>query len=323
MRVFVLLMVCGLWVSTTHAAWYQESQAIMGTRVSVELWAEDEALAGRAISAVMAEMRRIDELMSPYKKASEVSLINRQASLKPQQLSDELYALIDKALFYSRVSDGAFDISFAALGNHYQYRNAEMPSELQRKRLQNHINFRLLRLEADKRTLEFLDDNMAIDLGGIAKGHAVDNAIRKLKSMGIISAVVSAGGDSRVLGGRGDRPWVIGIKHPRDTDKQAVKIPLVNTALSTSGDYERFFIKDGVRYHHILDPKSGSSASLVQSVSVLAPLAVDSDALSTTVFVLGVKSGLALVNRLQGIDAIIIDAQGKLHYSDGLLRSSQ
>lgn len=323
MRTVFFLVFCALWVSGVQAAWYKDDQAIMGTQVSVELWADDSVLAQQAIAAAMAEMRRIDALMSPYKVASEVSRINRNAASRPQPLSAELYALIDKALFYSRISDGAFDISFAALGNRYQYRSGEMPSDRERSELQGQINYQRLKLDPERRTLSFLEAGMAIDLGGIAKGYAVDNAIQILQNRGIVAAVVSAGGDSRVLGDRGGRPWVIGIKHPRDSALQVVKIPLTDTALSTSGDYERFFIKDGVRYHHILDPKSGVSASLVQSVSILAPLAVDSDALSTTVFVLGVKPGLALVNRLPSIDAIIIDAQGRLHYSDGLLRPNK
>ena len=323
MRVIFLWVMFAQLINTAQAAWYSDQQNIMGTQVSVELWAQEQALAEQAMSKVFEEMRRIDVIMSPYKSDSELSRINRQAALQPQHLSDELYALIDKALFYSRISEGAFDISFAALGKLYQYRSGDKPTEQQRKSLQTKINYRLLKLDPKQRTLSFLKQGMAIDLGGIAKGHAVDNAIEILKSLGIVAAVVSAGGDSRVIGDRGDKPWVMGIKHPRDSSKQVVKIPLADTALSTSGDYERFFIKDGVRYHHILDPKSGSSATSVQSVSILAPLAVDSDALSTTVFVLGVKRGLALVNRLPGIDAIIIDAEGRLHYSDGLLRAGQ
>ena len=243
---FALWAIGSLWAGSTQGAWYQQDQHIMGTQVSVELWCENKALAEQALSAVMKEMRRIDALMSPYKTESEVSRINNQAATAPQPLSDELYRLIDKALFYSRISDGAFDISFAALGNHYQYRNGTMPSERLQQHLQGRINFRLLQLDAKQRSLRFLKPEMAIDLGGIAKGHAVDNATKILKKMGIVAAVISAGGDSRVLGDRGDRPWVIGIKHPRDSAKQVVKIPLVDTAFSTSGDYERFFIKEGV-----------------------------------------------------------------------------
>jgi thiamine biosynthesis lipoprotein len=144
-----------------------------------------------------------------------------------------------------------------------------------------------------------------------------------LLKAGISSAIVTAGGDSRIIGERGDRPWYIGIKNPRQQDDNAVMIPLSDTAISTSGDYERFYIEDGVRFHHILSPQTGLPVDSVQSVSIIAPNAVDSDALSTTVFVLGVEKGLALVNGLPGIDAIIIDAAGKLHYSADLLMPEQ
>lgn len=319
----VVLMIACVWAGSLQAAWYEEAQPIMGTRVSVELWSEDEAQAREAIAAVMAEMGRVDALMSPYKEDSEISRINRQAAQSAVSISAELFQLIDKALFYSRLSQGAFDISFASLGRHYQYREATQPSEQQRQAGLAAIDYRDVQLNTDQQSIRFAQKGMAIDLGGIAKGHAVDSAMAILQKRGITSAVIAAGGDSRVIGDRGDRPWVIGIKHPRNSTQQIVKIPLQSTALSTSGDYERFFIKEGVRYHHILDPKQGKSASSVQSVSILAPLAVDSDALSTTVFVLGVVPGLALINRMPGIDAIIIDAEGRLHYSNDLLRSAQ
>jgi len=128
-----------------------------------------------------------------------------------------------------------------------------------------------------------------------------------------------AGGDTRILGDLGDRPRTIGIRHPRKKDEFVVMIPLQDTAISTSGDYERFFIKNGIRFHHILDPDTGRSSRGVQSGRVLPPRAIDSDALSTTTFVLGVERGLALINSLDGVDAIVIDGQGKLHYSEDLL----
>ena len=162
-----------------------------------------------------------------------------------------------------------------------------------------------------------------MDLGGIAKGYAVDRGIDILRRAGVESAVISAGGDSRILGDLGNRPRTIGIRHPRNRNEYAVMIPLADTAISTSGDYERFFMQGEVRVHHILDPDTGRSAQGLQSASVLAPLAVDSDALSTTVFVLGVERGLQLVNSLPGVDAILIDGSGKLHYSAELLLSTR
>lgn len=304
-----------------HAQWHQGTADIMGTRVSVELWHRDGIFAEEAIAAVMADMRAVDRAFSPMIGDSELSRLNATAAAGAVSVSDDLYALIDKSLFYSVGSEGAFDISFASVGRFYDYRNEVAPSSEQLSENIAAINYQLIELDKTHRTVRYRHPELKIDLGGIAKGYAVDRAIALLQARGITSAIVSAGGDSRILGDRRGTPWIMGIRHPRKQGEFAVKIPLINSAISTSGDYERFFLRDGVRVHHILNPDTGTSSGEVQSVSILAPLAVDSDALSTTVFVLGIKKGLALVNAMTAIDAIIIDSDGKLHYSQGLLRS--
>jgi thiamine biosynthesis lipoprotein len=306
---------------TANAQWHNAEQDIMGTQVSVELWHEDSALAEQVMAAVMAEMQAVDGAMSPYIASSEVYRLNQQAFKQPVVVSEPVYQVIDKALYYSRLSEGAFDISFSSVGRYYDYRQQQAPSESQIEQKLAAINYQLIQLNPADRSVRFLHADINIDLGGIAKGHAVDRGIKVLQQLGISSAIVSAGGDSRILGDRRGTPWVIGIKHPRKAEAFAVRIPLSNTAISTSGDYERFFIRDGQRLHHIINPATGQSVSAVQSVSILAPLAVDSDALSTTVFVMGIKAGLQLINSLPGIDAIIIDATGRLHYSADLLRT--
>ena len=226
------------------------------------------------------------------------------------------------ALHYSVLSDGAFDISFAAAGKHYDYRAAVRPAEEELQAARQAIDYRAIVLDIDNRAVGFKRPGVSLDLGGIAKGYAVDRGVAILQAAGIVSAVVSAGGDSRILGDLGDRPRMIGIRHPRREGEYAAVVPLADTAISTSGDYERFFLEDGVRYHHILDPATGESSAGLQSATVIAPRAIDSDALSTAVFVLGVERGLALVNTLQGVDAILIDSTGKLHFSEELLLST-
>ena len=327
MRIVRFLSVLGLaalvaFPGSLFAKWLSDTQNIMGTRVHVELWSEDIDAGRRAIAAVMQEMRRIEAKLSPYIESSELARLNRTASEKRIVVSDEFFELLQESEKYAVLSAGAFDISFASVGYLYEYRSATRPSDLHVEKLLPAINYRAIKLDAATKSVRFGHPELKIDLGGIAKGYAVDRGIAILRASSIKSAIVSAGGDSRILGDRGDRPWVMGIRHPRKADEYAVKIPLENTALSTSGDYERFFTEEsGERIHHILNPTTGKSAKGVQSVSVLAPNAIDSDALSTSVFVLGVEQGLRLINRLAGIDAIIIDGAGKLHYSTGLLRS--
>ncbi|QFU77227.1 FAD:protein FMN transferase [Halioglobus maricola] len=322
-HIVLLLILCACRVSAVSAGeWLSGGRAIMGTEVRVELWADD-ADVGRALQAqVFAEFERLDTMMSPWKPASEISRVNREAARSPQKVSAEMFNVVLRSLHYSQLSNGAFDISFAAAGQHYDYRSGKRPERETLKAAQAAIDFRSIVLDAQGQTIAFARPGMALDLGGIAKGYAVDRGISILVAAGITSAVVSAGGDSRILGDMGDRPRMIGVRHPREEGEYAAIIPLVDTAVSTSGDYERFFEEEGVRYHHILDPATGESADGLQSATVIAPLSLDCDALSTTVFVLGIERGLALVNSLEGVDAILIDADGKLHYSDELLLST-
>jgi thiamine biosynthesis lipoprotein len=316
------LCLCLFLPAALHAEWLQEARDIMGTRVSVELWSEDPALGREAIVEAMEEMQRIDLMMNPWNPQSELSRVNREAASGPVISTPEIVQVVSKALYFSRLSDGAFDISFASVGQHYDYRAGVAPTEEELEQDRPNIDYRAIKLDVATASIEFALPGLQIDLGGIAKGFAVDQAIAILQRRGIQAAVVSAGGDSRILGDLGDRPRTIGIRHPRRKDEYAVVIPLADTAISTSGDYERFFMEEGVRFHHILDPGTGRSADGVQSASVLTALAVDSDALSTTTFVLGVERGLELINRLPGVDAIIIDAEGRLHYSEELLLST-
>ena len=309
-----------------NAEWYNDKQAIMGTEVSVELWSEKSpAKAADAIDKVMAEMRRIDQHFSPYIESSELSVLNRHASdknnySKPLPVSPELFKLLYNASAISDLSEGAFDITFASVAKFYDYRKGIKPDQQQITRQLPAINYQHIILDARRGRVHFEHAGVRIDLGGIAKGYAVDQGIAILSAMHIKHAIVSAGGDSRLIGDRRGRPWLTGIKDPRSEQDMAVVMPLENTAISTSGDYERFFIDGDKRYHHILQPKTGDSAREVRSVTIVGEDAITTDALSTTVFVLGVKSGLALVNRLAGIDAVIIDNQGKLHYSAELER---
>lgn len=158
-----------------------------------------------------------------------------------------------------------------------------------------------------------------IDLGGFAKGHAVDRATAILASHGIVHAYVSAGGDSRVMGDRGGRPWTIAVRHPRRADDVIAVLPLDDCAVSTSGDYERFFVRDGVRHHHLLDPRTGRSPKGIASVTILAADGLTAEALSKTVFVLGISAGLRIVDAFPGVDALVVDEAGSLHASQGLL----
>ncbi|HEX9773082.1 MAG TPA: FAD:protein FMN transferase [Steroidobacteraceae bacterium] len=301
-----------------HAEWLQREQAIMGTRCVVELWSDDRAKGEAAIEAVFAEFRRIDALMSTYKPESELSQVNADAARAPVRISRELYELLATSIEYSKLTRGAFDVTYASVGYLYDYRAHVHPDEQAIAAALPGIDYRHIELLPESNSVRFRRPGVRIDLGGIAKGHAVDRGIDVLRQLGVERAMVNAGGDTRIIGDRLGRPWVVGIRHPDDENRIVLRIPLTDAALSTSGDYERFFEEDGVRYHHILDPRTGKSASKLRSVTIIAPTATRTDALTKSVFVLGAADGIAFIDTLEDVDAIAVTPEGKVLYSKGL-----
>lgn len=303
-----------------HAEWVRRvTDGIMGTRITVELWADDKGKADHAIDAVLDEMRHIDDSMSTYKPTSEVSRVNARAAAGPVRISKELFDLLTIAEQYSVLTEGAFDITYASVGYMYDFRKHLRPNEAQIAKALPAVNFRHVLLDAGKQTVQFSRKGVRIDLGGIAKGYSVDRGIDVLKSLGFTRAYVSAGGDSRIIGDRFGKPWMVGIRDPRKGAGEVIsRVPLVDAAISTSGDYERFFEENGVRYHHIIDPHTGHSASKVRSATIIGPYATRTDGLSKTAFVLGPERAMEIYNRLNDIDAIIVKLDGTVIHSKGL-----
>ncbi len=319
---FAALLTCmavvGALPRAAHAEWYKRTDAIMGTRIYVELWDTDAAHGEASIDAVMAEMRRIDELMSHYKPESELSQINQHAADHPVQVDKELFDLIKLSTHYSQITEGAFDITYASVGYLYNYPNHVHPTETQIKAALPAVNWRNLKFDEAHHTVFFEHKGMRIDLGGIGKGYAVDRGIGILQKRGIQHAVVTAGGDTRIIGDHMGRAWLVAIRHPDDPTKVVTRIPLSDAAMSTSGDYERYFDENGVRYHHIIDPKTGHSASKVRSATIIGPTATQTDGMSKTAFVLGPEKALEIINRMPEYDAVFVAPDGKVFYSNGL-----
>lgn len=302
-----------------QAEWVERvNDGIMGTRIAVELWADDRTKGDAAIDAVMQEMRRVDEAMSTYKPTSELSIVNKSAADGPVKIGSELFDLLTTALRYSHDTDGAFDVTYASVGYLYDYRNRKRPDDASIQRALPAIDYRHVLLDTKARTVRFSQPGVRIDLGGIGKGHAVDRGIAVLQGRGITRALVTAGGDSRIIGDRFGNPWVIGIRHPDRRNEVIARIPLEDAAISTSGDYERYFDDNGVRYHHIIDPHTGRSASKVRSATIIGPTATRTDGLSKTAFVLGPERALEIYNRLDDVDAILVTPDGRVLYSKGL-----
>ena len=314
------IILCVIFISnlSLFADWVDHSFPVMGTEVTVRFYLADASKAEKARQAVIDEMHRIDATMSPYKKDSLLSKINDQAANKPVKVSREFFNLIRQANRISEMTNGSFDITFSSVGYLYDYRLKHKPTEQQLKEKLSLINYKAIVLNAELQTIYYKRKGVNIDLGGIAKGLAVDNSIKILKTFGVKEASVTAGGDTYVLGDNAGKMWRIGIKHPRAKSKLVSILPLADTAVSTSGDYERFFIEDGQRFHHIINPTTGKSVTSIQSVTILTDNSTFADALSTSVFVLGVEEGLALVESLKNVSVIIVDDHGKMFYSSDL-----
>jgi thiamine biosynthesis lipoprotein len=312
----VLLVACV--PAVAHADWLTRDEAIMGTRCAVELWSEDRAKGEAAIKSVFDDMKRIDRLMSTWKEDTEISLVNREAGKHPVKIGAELFRLLQESVRYSELTHGAFDITYASVGYLYDFKRGVHPDRKAIDAALPGINWRHMVLDERKLTVSFTRPGMRIDLGGIAKGYSVDRGIEILQKQGITRAMVNAGGDTRIIGDRFGKPWMVGVRDPDHEGKVFLRLPLTDTAFSTSGDYERYFDENGTRFHHIIDPKTGDSARKCRSVTVISGTATRTDALTKSVFIMGPEEGIRFIDTLPDVDAVAVAPDGKVYYSKGL-----
>jgi len=313
-----LLAVSILLAAPARADWYSDGRDKMGTRVEIRLWHDDGAEAERLIEAGMREFDRIEAAMSTYRPDSQITRINEKAAGGPVVVGSELFLLLEWALELSVLTDGAFDITYDSVGQLYDYREQRKPTATEIDRNLPAVDYRLVELDSETSTVRFLRPGVRINLGGIAKGYSCESVVALLVKRGVTNALVTAGGDTRLLGDRGNGPWIVGIRDPDDASGIVTRLALDDEAVSTSGDYERFFFEGDVRYHHILNPATGQSVSGVRSVTIVGPDATMTDGLSTSVFVLGPDAGLALIETLPDYEAIVIDASRDVRFSSGL-----
>jgi FAD:protein FMN transferase len=308
------------------------TRLLMGTMVSITTWGVEEFSESRAVAKAFTEMSRIDFLMSRHREASPVAKINSSALDRAQGVDLELAQLLKKAQTIQQMSHGAFDPGLGKLVVLWGFSGDEPALQPPGKAeidawLSNFQSGGGIELSEDKSSgkslIRLSNTATALDLGGIAKGYAIDIAIHELKKSGITNALVNAGGDLRGIGSKGGEAWWVGIQHPRDREQiiAATSWPTQSNsgmAMVTSGDYERFFIHNGERYHHILDPKSGYPAkSGLLSVSVQATSATLADGLSTAFFVLGEKESRKLLQTLQGVELLLVRSDGTHWQSKG------
>jgi FAD:protein FMN transferase len=294
----------------------------MGSELRLTAWTSDEQLAISAFEEVFHEFDRLDALLTTWRDASDVQRVNQAAGDHPVPVAPEVREVLHLAREASELTEGKFDITFGALADFWKFdhdQDNSVPDQADILRRLPFIDYRKVEVDDSAGTAYIARKGMRIHLGGIGKGYAVDRAVAILHKRGLNDFMIQAGGDLYAGGLKGDRPWRLGIRDPRGpADKIFAAIDLSNGTFSTSGDYERAFVKDGRRYHHILDPSTGQPARGCRSVTLVTARAVFADALAKGVFILGAEKGLALIERLPDVEGVIVSDKNDVLVSSGL-----
>lgn len=298
----------------------QRTETIMGTQVSITVVAPTAEQGEAAIDAGMAEVRRFDAMMSLYKDDSEITKINRAAGKRPVRVSPEMIEVVKQAADISKRSGGVFDVTIGPLVVLWQMRLKEgkAPSDGEIAGVRRLVNYRNIVVDRKASTVFLTREGMIMDLGGM-KGYIADQVADLFKRRGIRNALIALAGDIWALGHREDgKPWRIGVQHPREKDRTLAVLELSDRYVCTSGDYERFVIKEKKRYHHIIDPRTGKPSTGIISVTLVGERGALIDPLAKIPFILGVERGLGLI-REYGAEAIIVDEQGKVTSTAGIV----
>lgn len=285
-----------------------QSRILMDTVVSIRVYRGNADQIDHAIEAAFAEMARLDGLLSAWKPDSDISRINLSAGQSPVPVDPRTWEAVEKIQSLSELTRGAFDMTIGAVTRLWDFASPDTvpPDSTAISRALRLVDSRQVLLDSVNRTIGLRQQGARLDPGGAAKGYVVDRAIEILREHGVEAAVIDAGGDIGLLGRKTNgAPWSIGVRDPEDPNATIEIIEVDSGAVATSGNYERYFIHDQIRYHHILDPKTGRPVPQVVSVSILAPTALEADILSTAVFVLGPGEGLTLIEQLSDIEGVI------------------
>ena len=300
---------------------YSKSYTLMGSSFEFTVVAHKESVAFDHIEAAKDEVERIEFLISSWDAQSETSRINQNAGIKPVKVSKELYDLVDRALQISKITSGAFDLTFAAVDTIWKFdgNDSKMPRDDLIKRSVSKIGYKKVQLNKEKQTIFLSQKGMKIGFGAIGKGYAADRAKALLVQRGAAGGIINASGDMNTWGTQPDgSPWTIGIINPMNKKNIFSWFSLEHNAVVTSGDYEKYTQINGLRYSHIIDPRTGVPARGIISCTIFASKAELADALATATFVMGIESGLFLINQIPNTEAIVIDDQGNIHRSKNI-----
>ncbi len=315
-KILTLVVVSIFFSGCTRPALVKETRTSLGTITEITVADKDKShnVIDNAIKLAFAEIERVEGLLSKFNSRSEISRINAEGYIHPIKVSPETISLIKKSIEFSRLTNGAFDITVGPLmklwgfGKKY---NTHAPTPEQLKQALERVGYKNIDIISEEQSVFLTRPAMSLDLGGIAKGYAMDKAIAVLRKEGIEAALLNAGGDIYCLGGRDkNKKWQVAVQHPRKKNSILTILELEDMACATSGDYQKYIEIDGRRYSHIINPKSGYPCTEVPtSVTVLAEDCVSADALATSIFVLGPRKGIDLVNRLENTEAIVVSVR--------------
>lgn len=300
---------------------HKRKLSMLGSPFEMTVVAKDSVEGNYYIDLAVAEVKRVEYLISDWIPTTQISQVNKNAGIKPVKVDKEVFDLVGRAIKVSQITSGAFDISYASMDKIWKFDGSmkTMPTEEAIKKSVSKIGYKNIILDPNEQTIFLKYEGMKLGLGGIGQGYIADKVKELLFSKGCTSGIVNVSGDINAWGKQPDgKPWTVGIINPMNKNKVFATFPLENSAVETSGSYEKFVMFNGIRYAHIIDPRTGYPAQGIISVSVFANQTEIADALATGIFVLGVEVGLDLVNQLKGIECIIVDDKGKIHSSKGI-----
>lgn len=295
---------------------------LMGTRFDITVVATSQDVGQINIDEATAEIKRIEALISSWNPDSETSLINKNAGIRPVKVSLEIFQLIERAKQISELTDGAFDISFSSMDELWKFDGSmkRKPTDKELEESITKVGYQKIILNEKDRTVFLREKGMKISFGAIGKGYAADKAKELLASKQVVGGIINAAGDLTTWGTKPNgNKWLIGIANPLSVEKIFTWLPIVESSVATSGNYEKFVVFDGVKYSHIIDPRTGNPSTGINSVSVFAKSAELCDALATAVFIMGKQEGLALINQLGGTEVILVDSNNNVIKSNGIL----
>jgi len=301
---------------------YKKSCKLMGNRFELTVVADDEKWANERIDAGIAEIQRIERLLTTFSDDSETNRVNQNAGIMPVAVSRETYDLVERSLRISSVTQGAFDITYGSIDKrlwNFDQTMTALPDKVTAKKMVRLINYRNMELDNDKCTIYLREKGMRMGFGGIGKGYAAERAKQVMKEQGVTSGVVNASGDLCAWGYQPNgQPWTIGIVNPNASSELFSYMTITDLAVATSGNYEKYIMIDGKRYSHTIDPRTGLPVNGIKSVTIITTNAEIADAMATPVMIMGIYTGLDMINQMNNIEAIIIDDDDKMYTSKNI-----